>query len=38
MSAGTVPVIVGAAWGGIALWGGSAAGIWGLGHAVACGF
>lgn len=39
MTAGSVDVLAGAAWGAIAFWGGTATTAWGAGHAIAgCGF
>jgi len=38
MTMGTAPVLAGAAWAGIALWGGYATGGWALVNAMECGF
>jgi hypothetical protein len=38
MTMGTAPVLIGAAWAGIAVWGGFATGGWALAHAMECGF
>jgi len=35
MSAGTAPLLYGAAWGGVALWGGVGTTAWGAGHVIA---
>ena len=38
MSAGTAPILMGAAWGGIAAWGGGVTTAYGIGHNMKCGF
>jgi hypothetical protein len=39
MTMGTAPVLVGAAWGAITVWGGLGSAAWGIGHVLAgCGF
>ncbi len=38
MSAGTAPILMGAAWGGIATWGGGITTAYGIGHNVKCDF
>jgi len=37
MSAGTAPILVGAAWAGVATWGGYGAAAWSIGHLYGCG-